>query len=189
MVLRPEPIVDCVEWLEAKHGAFQRILLSPAGRPFRQETAERLALEERVLLLCGRYEGFDERIRHELQWDEISLGDFVLAGGEIPALAVCEAVVRLLPGALGDERSSVEESFGPSRGLDHPQYTRPRTWRGRTVPDVLLGGDHERIAAWREQAARARTLERRPDLYARTDDTDQTESTNAEAGRQAPRGT
>jgi tRNA (guanine37-N1)-methyltransferase len=111
MVLRPEPIVECVEWLERRHGRFRRILLCPRGAPFRQPLAETLAREERVLLIAGRYEGFDDRIRDELELEEVSLGDFVLAGGEIPALAVLEAAVRLIPGVLGDERSALEDSF------------------------------------------------------------------------------
>lgn len=164
MVLRPEPIVECVEWLEARHGTFHKILLCPSGRPFHQKDAERLVELDRILLLCGRYEGFDERIRAELKWDELSLGDFVLAGGEIPALAVTEAIVRLVPGVLGDEQSAVQESFRAGGPLDHPHYTRPRSWRGHAVPEVLLGGDHRAIAAWRAAQARARTRERRPDL-------------------------
>ncbi|MEW6072415.1 MAG: tRNA (guanosine(37)-N1)-methyltransferase TrmD [Planctomycetota bacterium] len=166
MVLKPEPIIDCVEWLERSWGPFHKILLTPAGTPFRQERACALAKEERVLLLCGRYEGFDERIRAVMEWEEISLGDFVLAGGEVPALAVTEAVVRLVPGVLGDELSPVQESFQGGGGLDHPQYTRPRLYRGHAVPDVLLEGDHARIARWREERARERTQERRPDLTA-----------------------
>jgi tRNA (guanine37-N1)-methyltransferase len=170
MVLRPEPIVECVEWLERRHGRFRRILLCPRGSPFRQPLAEALAREERVLLIAGRYEGFDDRIRAELELEEVSLGDFVLAGGEIPALAVLEAAVRLIPGVLGDERSALEDSFrgtetGPST-LDHPQYTRPRVFRGRAVPDVLLSGDHEEIRRWRERAAADLTRARRPDLIA-----------------------
>lgn len=164
MVLRPEPILDCVEWLEARHGTFRKILLTPDGTPFAQRTAERMVGEERVLLLCGRYEGFDERIRSALEWEDISLGDFVLAGGEIPALAVTEAIVRLVPGVLGDERSVESESFGAGGGLDHPHYTRPRTFRGLAVPDVLVHGDHAQIAAWRAREALRRTQERRPDL-------------------------
>jgi len=164
MVLKPEPIIDCVDWLERRHGAFHKILLTPAGTPFTQEGARRLVKEERILCLCGRYEGFDERIREELEWDEISLGDFVLAGGELPALAVTEAVARLVPGVLGDERSAEEESFGETGGLDHPHYTRPPSFRGRDVPSVLLGGHHAEIAAWRARQAMERTRERRPDL-------------------------
>jgi tRNA (guanine37-N1)-methyltransferase len=166
MVLKPEPIFDCVEWLERRYGAFHKILMSPQGQPFHQRRAEDLVQEERVLLLCGRYEGFDERVRLELEWDEISIGDYVLAGGELPALSVTEAVCRLVPGVLGDERSAVAESFGEGGGLDHPQFTRPRVWRGRAVPDVLVRGDHAEIAAWRERAASERTQDRRPDLGA-----------------------
>lgn len=161
MVLKPEPIIDCVEWLERTHGPFHKILLSPSGATFRQETAVRLATKERVLLLCGRYEGFDERIRLEMEWEELSLGDFVLSGGELPALCVIEAVTRLIPGVLGDERSNVEESFREGDVLDHPQYTRPRTYRGRSVPDVLVTGDHQAIARWRREQALERTRERR----------------------------
>ena len=164
MVLKPEPIIDCVEWLEARHGDFHKVLLTPDGKPFRQESAARLAERDQVLCLCGRYEGFDERIRQELEWDEISMGDFVLSGGEAAALAVAEATIRLVPGVLGCERSAEEDSFQAGGGLDHPHYTRPRSYRGRTVPDVLLQGDHAQIAAWREREARRRTRERRPDL-------------------------
>jgi tRNA (guanine37-N1)-methyltransferase len=173
MVLKPEPILDCIEWLESRHGAFHRVLLTPTGAPFTQKTAQRLAGEERVLLLCGRYEGFDDRIRDELEWEEISLGDFVLSGGEIPALAVVEATVRLIPGVLGDQLSNVEESFRDEGLLDHPHYTRPRLWRGRPVPEVLLGGDHAAIARWRAARALERTQRARPDLlgYPRTTDT------------------
>jgi len=164
MVLKPEPVVDCVEWLERAHGPFHKILLTPAGTPFRQTTARRLAGFDRVLLLAGRYEGFDERIREELDWEEVSLGDFVLSGGELPALCVTEAVVRLLPGVLGDERSALEDSFQEDDALDHPHYTRPRAFRGRRVPDVLLQGDHARIADWRHGRALERTRARRREL-------------------------
>ena len=164
MVLKPEPIIECCEWLEREEGPFHKVLLTPDGAPFRQETARRLATEERVLLLCGRYEGIDERVREEMEWDEISLGDFVLCGGELPALAVTEAVVRLVPGVLGDDRSAESESFEGGGGLDHSQYTRPRVFRGRAVPEVLLNGDHGAIEAWRAQETRDRTRARRPDL-------------------------
>jgi tRNA (guanine37-N1)-methyltransferase len=163
MVLKPEPIFDCVGWLERRYGAFHKILLTPDGVPFRQEKARRLVEKDRILLCCGRYEGFDERIREELEWDDISIGDFVLSGGELPALCVTEAICRLVPGVLGDERSAETESF-EAEGLDHPHYTRPRVWRGRKVPDVLVGGDHAEIAAWRGKQRAERTLERRPDL-------------------------
>jgi tRNA (guanine37-N1)-methyltransferase len=163
MVLKPEPITECVEWLERRSGPHRKILLTPAGRPFRQEVARELAREERVLLLCGRYEGFDARVREELAWEELSLGDFVLAGGELAALCVVEAVSRLVPGVLGDERSAAEDSFEDGGLLDHPHYTRPRVFRGRAVPDVLLGGDHAAIAAWRSERARERTSARTTD--------------------------
>lgn len=164
MVLKPEPIVECVEWIERRYGAFKKIVLCPAGTVFRQRIAEDLAREERILLLCGRYEGFDARILSALDFEELSVGDFVLAGGELPALLVTEAVVRLVPGVLGDERSAEQDSFGASGDLDHPHYTRPRVFRGESVPDVLLSGDHARIERWRSKAARARTISRRPDL-------------------------
>jgi len=166
MVLKPEPILDCVEWLERRHGTFHKVLLSPAGTPFRQQKAAVLTQEERILFLCGRYEGIDERVRALAEWDEISIGDYVLAGGELPALTVAEAVVRLLPGVLGDDRSALEESFQDDGGLDHPHYTRPRVYRGHAVPDVLCSGDHARIDAWRAAQRAARTHARRPDLHA-----------------------
>jgi tRNA (guanine37-N1)-methyltransferase len=168
MVLKPEPVCECVEWLEREHGAFRKILLTPDGRPFRQATARALSTEERLLLLCGRYEGFDERLRDAFAWDEVSLGDFVLSGGELPALCVTEAVVRLLPGVLGHAESATRESFELG-GLDHPHYTRPPTWRGRSVPEVLTSGDHDAIERWRAAEARRRTRERRPDLVPPTD--------------------
>jgi len=164
MVLKPEPIIDAVEWLEREQGPFRKILLTPQGKPFLQGHARELTGADRVLLLCGRYEGFDERIREELEWEELSIGDFVLAGGELPALCVVEAVTRLLPGVLGDDRSALEESFQTEDLLDHPHYTRPRLFRGRPVPDVLVGGDHASIDAWRAERAHERTRRRRPDL-------------------------
>lgn len=164
MVLKPEPVVECVEWLEERFGAHRRLALCPAGRPFVQSDAAALAREERTLLLCGRYEGFDERIFDELALEPISIGDFVLAGGELPALCVVEATVRLLPGTLGDERSAALDSFQAHGGLDHPHYTRPRSFRGREVPEVLFSGDHQRIEAWRRERASERTRSRRPDL-------------------------
>ena len=169
MVLKPQPIVDCVEWLERAHGPFRKIVLCPAGRPFRQSVAEELVREERILLLCGRYEGFDARILTQLCFEELSVGDFVLSGGELPAMLVCEAVTRLVPGVLGDERSVKEDSFGGAGGLDHPHFTRPRVFRGEAVPHVLLSGDHAAIARWRETEARERTRSRRPDLLLELD--------------------
>jgi tRNA (guanine37-N1)-methyltransferase len=139
------------------------VLLSPRGRPFDQATARRYALLSRLVLLCGRYEGIDERVRQVVATEEVSLGDFVLTGGEVAALAVVEATVRLLPGALGDERSAGEDSFTEAL-LDHPHYTRPADVRGHAVPEVLLSGDHERIRRWRRREALRATRERRPDL-------------------------
>jgi tRNA (guanine37-N1)-methyltransferase len=167
MVLKPEPVFDCIEWLEQEHGGFRKILLTPDGCPFQQSTARTLVQEERLLLLCGRYEGFDERLRTAFTWDEISLGDFVLSGGELPALCVIEAVVRLIPGALGHQESALRESFEHGE-LDHPHYTRPPVWRGHSVPDVLKGGDHAAIQRWRATEATRRTRARRPDLVPHT---------------------
>lgn len=165
MVLKPEPVLDCVEWVEREWGPFRKILLTPSGAPFHQGKARELAGCDRVLLLCGRYEGFDARIREELEWEELSIGDFILAGGELPALSVVEATCRLLPGVLGDERSAMEESFQTGDTLDHPHYTRPRVFRGRTVPDVLLSGDHEKIDAWRRARAGQLTEKRRHQIH------------------------
>jgi tRNA (guanine37-N1)-methyltransferase len=169
MLLKPEPIAECIEWLERRHGPFRKLALCPSGRLFRQETAAELATEERVLLLCGRYEGFDQRLIEHFGIEELSIGDFVLAGGELAALAVVEASLRLVPGVLGDERSAQEDSFGAAGGLDHPHYTRPREFRGLEAPPVLLSGDHARIARWRAEQASTRTRSRRPDLLPNDD--------------------
>lgn len=164
MILMCQPVVDAVRAVEALDPKpALRILLTPQGRPFTQSTAERLARQERLLLLCGHYEGFDERILDLLGPEEISLGDFVLSGGEPAAIAVIDAVVRLLPGALGNALGTADESFQGDR-LEYPQYTRPREFEGRSVPDVLLSGHHGDIAAWRQQQADERTRRRRPDL-------------------------
>lgn len=164
MVLKPEPIVDCVEWIEKRHGSFKKLMLCPGGKPFRQDVARELTAEDRIMLLCGRYEGFDERIQSICGFEPLSVGDYVLAGGELPALAVTEAIVRLLPGVLGDERSAQADSFEQADALDHPHYTRPRVFRGLEVPDVLMGGDHGAIERWRKQSAQDRTRRWRPDL-------------------------
>jgi tRNA (guanine37-N1)-methyltransferase len=166
MVLKVEPIVDCVE---AVQGMGQQpghlIMLTPQGKPLEQVTVERLAKRPRLLLLCGRYEGFDERIRTILKPEEISLGDFILNGGEVAAMAVIDAVMRLVPGTLGDEDSSVEDSFsGETRLLEFAQYTRPREYRDQEVPNVLLSGNHQQIAQWREENSKQRTRQRRADL-------------------------
>lgn len=175
MVLRPEPIFDAIEWVETTYGPCQRLLLTPSGIPFRQQHAAELAASaerggpaQRLLLLCGRYEGFDERIRQGMEWTEFSLGDFVLCGGELPALAITEAIARLLPGALGHEESAVHESFTDPLLLDHPHYTRPEVFRDMAVPPVLLSGHHAQVDAWRREQARLRTKARRPDLQPHT---------------------
>ena len=164
MLLKPEPIAECIEWLERRHGTFRKLALCPSGVRLCHGTATELAGEERVLLLCGRYEGFDQRLIEHFRFEELSIGDYVLAGGELPALVVVESVLRLVPGVLGDERSAAEDSFQSGGGLDHPHYTRPRVFRGLEVPDVLLSGDHARIARWRMEQAASRTRQRRPDL-------------------------
>lgn len=167
MVLMCGPLFDAVEHAERQDPApATRILLSPQGTPFTQGIAHELAALPRLLLICGHYEGFDERIREGLAPREISVGDYVLSGGEAAAMVVVDAVVRLLPGALGDETSNRSESFTDGL-LEYPQYTRPRAFRDMAVPEVLLSGDHARIEAWRRAESLRRTRERRPDL---TDD-------------------
>jgi tRNA (guanine37-N1)-methyltransferase len=152
MVLMAPPVVAAVEAVEALDPApARRIMLTPRGRRFDQAWAAELARESRILLLCGRYEGFDERINQVLQPETLSIGDYVLSGGEVPAMVVIEAVMRLIPGVLGDAASAVEESFGPEGGLEYPHYTRPREFRGLSVPEVLLSGDHAEIARWRRE--------------------------------------
>ncbi|HOA74759.1 MAG TPA: tRNA (guanosine(37)-N1)-methyltransferase TrmD [Phycisphaerae bacterium] len=165
MVMMCSPVFDAVEHVEREDPTpATRILLTPQGEPFTQEIARQLASESRLLLICGHYEGFDERIRLGLQPREISIGDYVLSGGEPAAMVVVDAVVRLLPGALGDEESTENESF--SEGLlEYPQYTRPREYRGMSVPEIVLSGDHARIERWRKIQALRRTRERRPDLF------------------------
>lgn len=161
MLLKPEPIFEAVEHLSDERT--QVVLLCPQGRKFDQASARELAQKEHLLLVCGSYEGFDERIREALADDELSIGDFVLTNGALPAMVVIDAVTRLLPGVLGDDESSRDESF--SQGLlEYPHYTRPADFRGMKVPEVLLSGNHAEIARWREQQARLRTARRRPDL-------------------------
>ena len=167
MVLMPGPVVAAAEKAREGHEAgAPTLLLSPQGERFDQDLAEELAQRPGMVLVCGRYEGFDDRIRDVLDAREISMGDYVLAGGEIPALAVTEAVVRLLPGVLGHEESAREDSFSLGM-LEGPQYTRPRVFRGREVPEVLFSGNHAAIAEWRRRAAEERTRERRRDLWER----------------------
>jgi tRNA (guanine37-N1)-methyltransferase len=167
MVMKPEPLLRAVEHVRATRGSADAVvLLTPQGRPFTQSEAERLGRLGHVVLLCGRYEGMDERVHELVATEELSIGDYVLSGGELAALVVVDAVSRLVPGVVGDEQSVAEDSF--SRGLlDHPHYTRPAEVVGRRVPDVLLSGHHAEVRRWRRKAALARTLERRPELLER----------------------
>jgi tRNA (guanine37-N1)-methyltransferase len=161
MLLKPEPIFEAVEALSRE--ATRVILLSPAGRKFEQAVARELSQQGHLLLVCGSYEGFDERIREHLADDELSIGDYVVTNGALPAMVVIDAVTRLLPGVLGDDESSREESFSEDL-LEYPHYTRPAEFRGMKVPEVLMSGNHAEIAKWRAEQAKLRTRERRPDL-------------------------
>jgi tRNA (guanine37-N1)-methyltransferase len=173
MILMADPIVRAVEAIEQRRGErephatpMHRVMLTPSGAPLTQETVQRLAKLPELMLLCGRYEGFDERVRQVLDWEELSIGDYVLSGGEVPAMVVIDAVARLQPGVLGEPDSLVRESFVTDT-LDYPQYTRPREYRGHEVPEVLLSGDHAAIDAWRHAQAMARTRERNDRLAER----------------------
>ena len=161
MLLKPEPIFEAVEAIALE--TTRVILMSPSGRPFTQAVARELAQEKDLLLVTGHYEGFDERIRERLAHDELSIGDYVLTNGALPAMVVVDAVTRLLPGVLGDDESSHDESFSGVL-LEYPHYTRPAEFRGMKVPDILLSGNHAEIAKWRVEQAKLRTKERRPDL-------------------------
>ncbi|KZE65850.1 tRNA (guanine-N1)-methyltransferase [Fictibacillus phosphorivorans] len=164
MVLTPQPLFDAVEQLTSQSEAKPRIiLLCPQGERFSQSKAEELAEEEHLIFLCGHYEGYDERVREYLVTDEISIGDYVLTGGELGAMVVIDAVTRLLPGVLGKEESHLQDSFSTGL-LEHPQYTRPADFRGMKVPDVLLSGNHKNIEDWRRKESLKRTYNRRPDL-------------------------
>jgi tRNA (guanine37-N1)-methyltransferase len=165
MVLMCQPVFDAVEAIRPQAQAPGKVvLLTPQGRPMNQKLAAELASEPRLIFIAGHYEGFDERIRQGLADVEVSLGDFVLSGGEVAAMAIIDSVIRLLPGALGKDESSVEESFSDGL-LEYPQYTRPREFRGMAVPDVLVNGDHGAIAKWRLEQAQLRTMQKRPDLW------------------------
>lgn len=165
MVLKPGPIFEAVEAIKGELGllAVPTILLSPQGRLFKQEIAQELARFQNLILICGHYEGVDERVAEHLATDEISIGDYLLSGGEIPAMVVVDSVVRLLPGVIGSEKSLVEDSLVDGL-LEYPQYTRPEVYRGWSVPSVLLSGNHGEIARWRRYQRLLRTAKRRPDL-------------------------
>lgn len=166
MVIRPDVVSEAINAAAGADPSLALIYLTPRGRPLTQARVGELARGPGIVLLCGRYEGLDERVLDAHGLDEISLGDFVLSGGEAAAIAVIDACVRLLPGVVGAPESLIDESFENGL-LEYPQYTRPREWRGRTVPEVLVSGDHEKIKAWRRHQAEAITRERRPDLWAR----------------------
>lgn len=166
MVLKPEPMFLAVDAIREKRGTPGAVVLtSPAGKPFTQRDARRLALLEHVVVLCGRYEGIDDRVREHVATEEVSIGDYVLSGGELPALVIVDAVSRLVPGVVGDDQSVEEDSF--TRGLlDYPHYTRPAEYRGHRVPEVLTSGHHGEIRKWRRREALRRTAQRRPELLA-----------------------
>lgn len=163
MVMRPDPIAAAIDDIEARRGRAFRVFLSPSGTLFSQPLATELANRGRVLLVCGRYEGYDDRVSSLYADQVISIGDYVLAGGEIAAAVVIEAMARLVPGVIGCSDSTVDESFSAGR-LEYPQYTRPPQFRDQAVPDVLLSGDHKAIERWRRREALRRTMARRPDL-------------------------
>ncbi len=167
MVLKPEPIFEAVEAIDKKEGT-SIILLSPQGRLFTQEVAQELSQHSRLVLICGHYEGIDERVREYLATDEISIGDYVLSGGELAAMVVIDSVFRLVPGVLGSEASPLDDSHVGGL-LEYPQYTRPPQYRGWPVPEVLLSGNHAQINSWRREQAIRRTLEQRPELLARAE--------------------
>jgi tRNA (guanine37-N1)-methyltransferase len=164
MVMMCQPIFDCLETVQKQDERKGRlIILTPQGKKFDQQLAKELAKEERLIFIAGRYEGFDERIKAGSGAEQISIGDFVLSGGELAAMVIIDAVVRLIPGALGDEDSAQDDSFSDGL-LEYPQYTRPENFRGMQVPDVLLGGNHKEIEKWRKQQAMEKTRQNRPDL-------------------------
>ena len=183
MVLKPEPLFAAVEALNPE-GRATVVLLTPQGERFTQALAAELGGRDHLILVCGRYEGFDERVAIGLAAREVSIGDYVLTGGEFPALVVIDAVARLVPGVLGDAESARQDSFATGL-LDHPQYTRPPRYRGLAVPEALVSGDHDLIRRWRRKEALRRTLERRPDLLARVALTEEDRALLAEIARES----
>jgi tRNA (guanine37-N1)-methyltransferase len=163
MVLKPEPVFACLDQVIGRQPRPRMLLPSPVGRPFDQDLVRELAREPRLAILCARYEGYDERIVEGWDFEEVSIGDYVLMGGEIPAMVILEAVIRLLPGVVGHDLATSQESFEGAQ-LEHPQYTRPAEFQGMQVPEVLRSGDHARVAQWKQEQSGKRTRERRPDL-------------------------
>lgn len=163
MVMKPEPLFEAIEAIKVTRPYASVIFLTPQGKQFTQSIAAELAQRSEIILLCGHYEGIDDRVRQHLIDEEISIGDFVLTGGELPAMCLIDAMTRLIPGVLGNSDSIYYESFQNGK-LDHPHYTRPHTYRGMTVPDVLISGDHKKIEQWRIEQENRKTQERRPDL-------------------------
>ena len=167
MVMMPEPLGQAIDCVRATRGPARVVLLSPSGRPFTQTIVEEYAQLGSIALICGRYEGIDARIGDHLVDEALSIGDYVLTGGELAALTVIDAVSRQLPGVLGNAQGALEESFAGQALLEHPQYTRPREWRGHAVPDVLLSGNHAEIERWRSEQRLLKTAHHRPDLFER----------------------
>lgn len=186
MILRPEPIAGALEDIVGRRGPAHRILLSPQGRRFDQRAAERLAAMPRLAFVCGRYEGVDERVATLLSDEVLSIGDYVLAGGELGAAVIIEAVARLIPGVLGCGLSAEDESHAAGR-LEYPQWTRPPVFREQSVPDILLSGDHGAVERWRRREALRRTMERRPDLLVEHPLTDEEKKLLAEPGNRPPK--
>ncbi|MDA1035456.1 MAG: tRNA (guanosine(37)-N1)-methyltransferase TrmD, partial [Chloroflexi bacterium] len=168
MVMRPEPLFEALEAIAPADGT-PVVVMTPQGKPYTQRDAERFVGSESLVIICGRYEGIDERARSTLATEEISIGDYVLTGGEVPAMAIIDSVVRLLPGALGHGEEAVADDSHTSGILQYPQYTLPADYRGMSVPDVLLSGDHAAVDRWRRKEALRRTLKRRPDLLEQAD--------------------
>ena len=171
MLLKPDVIFDAINSLRSPESLV--VLMTPQGRPFRQPMAREFAQKEHLILLCGHYEGVDERVRQSMIDMEVSVGDYVVTNGTLPALTVTDAVVRLLPGVLGSDESAADDSFGDDGWLEYPQYTRPAEFNGIRVPDILLSGNHEAIRKWRHEQAEARTKQRRPDLIKREPEKEQ----------------
>ena len=165
MVLTPEPIFSCIEHLEKQRTYDEIIYTTPAGKLFDQQKANKLSLKKNIIILCGHYKGVDQRVRDHLITQEISIGDFVLSGGEIPAMAITDAIIRLLPGVLGDAESALSDSFQDELLLEGPLYTRPATFKNMSVPEVLRSGDHKKIEQWKHQKSVQITKKRRPDLF------------------------